>query len=91
MDFLMELLLELLVDGGIEIASNRKFPKSIRWLIIILIILFYAIIIFGLIILGIILMNKNIYVGWLLILIGLLLLYFAIKKFNQLCNGKNNK
>jgi len=52
MEFLIEELLNLIFEGSIEISSNKKVSKWIRYPLIVIIILFFSVIIlsiFGLI------------------------------------------
>ena len=84
MEFLIELLIELIFEGGIELSANKKISKWIRYPLIIIIMLFFGFIIFGLLFLGISLANENIYLGLLLIVISLILLVAAIYKFKKI-------
>lgn len=60
MEFLIELLIDLIIEGSIEISSNKKMNKWVRYSLIILIVLFFTVIIMGLFIIGILLIKKNI-------------------------------
>lgn len=80
MDLLVEFILELILEGSIEIVKIKKIPKFIRYPILGLIILFFTTIIFGLIILGIIFLKKNILFGLLFIILGLIFLLSSIFK-----------
>lgn len=42
MDFILEFLLELVVEGGMEASGNRKLSRWIRYPLMILTILFFA-------------------------------------------------
>lgn len=84
MDFLIEILLELVFEGSIEISSNKKVPKWIRYPAIIFISLFLGVVIFGLIGTGIyVIVNGNIPVGTMILIIGLVLLTFTIIDFRK--------
>ena len=84
MEFLIEILLDLLLEGSIEISSDKKISKFIRYPLIVVIILFFAVVIFGILILGIASLNENIYLGLLLIIISLIMLISAIIKFRKI-------
>ena len=83
MDFLIELIFELIFDGTIEISKNRKVPKIIRYPLIAIIVMFFAAIIIGLFIIGIIFMKDNILVGILCIVVSIIFLISAIIKFKK--------
>ena len=84
MEFLIEILWDLLLEGSIEISSDKKISKFIRYPLIVVIILFFAVVIFGILILGIASLNENIYLGLLLIIISLIMLISAIIKFRKI-------
>ena len=84
MELLIELLLELIVDGSIEVSSNKKLPKWIRYPLIVFLILFFGLIylfIFGI---GILMLKENIYAGILMIVLGIVLLIFGVIKFKKI-------
>lgn len=83
MEFIFELILELALDGTVEVVQDRKVPKYIRYpLLAILALLFLAVI--GLIIFaGIMVLEENILVGVFLILLGLLLFVVSIIQFRK--------
>ena len=80
MEFLIELLLDLVLEGSIEISKNKKISKFIRYPLIIFIILSFTIIFFGMLILGILILKENIYFG---LLISIILIILSIKKFKK--------
>lgn len=84
MELLIEILIELILEGSIELGSNKKVPKIIRYPLVLLIILFFIVVIFGVIILGITSLDKNIWAGILLIILGSMLLIAAIIKFKKI-------
>ena len=59
MDFLIELIGEIFIEGLFELATNRKVPKIIRYPLLALFILFYLGIIGLLVLLGIRLYFEN--------------------------------
>lgn len=84
MEFLFELLADLLIEGGIEASSNPKVSKWIRYPILIILILFFASVIFGIIFLGIHLLKENTIGALLIILVGLIMLIGSIIKFTKI-------
>jgi len=84
MEFLIEELLNLIFEGSIEISSNKKVSKWIRYPLIVIIILFFSVIIFGLLILGIAIMEDNMLAGILIVLLSLILLVGCIIKFRKI-------
>lgn len=80
MDLLFELIAEIILEGSMEIASNRKISKWIRYPILGLLVLFFAVLIFGIILLGIILLDDNILAGIFMIALGIFFLVASIIK-----------
>ena len=79
----MDLLLELLLEGGIEASKDRRIPKPIRYVLIVLIALFF-IAVFGLLIwMGILACRKTLLGGGIVILFGLLLLVWSAIQFRR--------
>ena len=83
MEFIIELILELLLEGGEEICANKKISKWIRYPILFFIMLFFSAVILLIIFVGIKVIKNNIIVGIILIAIGLLMLICAIHKFRK--------
>lgn len=84
MEFLIEFLCELLFEGSIEISSNKKASKWIRYPLIVLIIGFFCFVIFGLIFVGIMFLEKSLPASILVIGIGIAMFIMAIIKFREL-------
>lgn len=79
MENLFEILFDLIAEGSVEIASDKRVIKFIRYPLIALIILFFSAVIIGLIVLGIIIALQKSVVGGLFILaVGLLLLVLSL-------------
>ena len=83
MDLLIEIILELILEGTIEISSNKKTPKWIRYPLTVIIVLFISIIIIGIFYLGIIIYKENILFSLILILFGIIFLISGINKFKK--------
>lgn len=84
MEFLIEILLELIFEGSISIISDKKIPKAIRYPLITLIMLFFVVVVGGLIFIGIIIFQQNILAGILIMAVGLMMLILGIVKFKKL-------
>lgn len=84
MEYLVEGVLNLLMEGSFEIIKNKKISKWVRYPILILLISFFLLVIFFLGYFGIklIISNKGIslYAGILFIIIDLLIFYYIVKK-----------
>lgn len=91
MEYLIEFVLELILEGSIEVSKNKKLPKYIRYPLIIMIILFFIAVIVTIFVAGFILIVDNLYWGLFILLIGLLLLLSAIIKFRKVYLNKNDK
>lgn len=83
MDFIIELVFDLLLEGSMEVSSNKKISKWIRYPILALLILFFATVIFGIIVVGVLILPKSILGGIFMILIGLIMLIMSIIKFRK--------
>ena len=89
MDILFEFIVELIFEGSIEISSNKKISKWIRYPLIVFIVLAFIAIIALCIIVGVKAMHSNKIVRLFLILIGIFLLIGSIWKFRKLYLTKN--
>ena len=73
----MDFVLELLLEGGIEASKDRRIPKPIRYVLIVLIALFFVAM-FGLLIwMGILACRRTLLGGGIIILSGLFLLVWS--------------
>lgn len=83
MEYLIEFILELVVEGGLEVTKSNKIPKPIRYIILgIIALLFIAVI--GLIYLTAFLILKESIIGFILIfLLATFMLISAIIKFKK--------
>ena len=105
MDFIIELLLELIFEGGMELSTNKKIPNWLRYPLIViillvgvgiaiyyvLILLLFALVTIGVIIIGILSMKENLLFGIFLTFIGLIMLVSSIKKAKKLYFEKEIK
>ena len=83
MDLIIEFILELFLEGTIEISSNKKTPKWIRYPLTTIIVLFTSIMIIGIFYLGIIIYKDNILFSLILILFGIIFLISGINKLKK--------
>ena len=63
MEFIMELIVEVLLEGSLEISKNRLFPKWIRYPLIFIIVLIFIIMIVALMFLGMFYIKENVLGG----------------------------
>lgn len=84
MDFIIELVIELLLEGSIEISSNKKVSRWIRYPLILFIVTLFAGIILLMLYLSFSLLNKNALAAFLILIISLFLLISAIIKFKKI-------
>lgn len=91
MDFIIEFILELILEGTIEIGTSRKVSKFIRYPLLALIILFYIAFNFLFIYIGIKILKDNMIGGVIIILIGILLILTTIYAFYKKLKEKENE
>ena len=84
MEFIIELILELLLEGSMEISSNKKVSKWIRYPLIIFITTIFLGIILLIIFLGLFLLNDWLLAGIAFLIIGIIMFISAIIKFKKL-------
>lgn len=58
-EIIVELILTLIVEGGVEASTNSRIPKFVRIPLLIIFGLGFLVIVFGLIIMGILTMSDN--------------------------------
>lgn len=83
MDFVFELILELIFESSIEVSKSHKVSKYIRYPLIILIVLFFIAVIGLIFFTGIICLKENIFLGILFILFGILMTIMSIVEFRK--------
>lgn len=75
MDFILEMIFEVLLEGTLEVAGSRKVPLWIRIPLMILFGLFFGFIIVCLLILGLRIMKENILGGILMIGVDVIMVF----------------
>ena len=91
MDFLFELLLELILEGTVELSKSIKVPKYIRYLLIGLIVLFFIAVIGIVLIAGFVSLEQNLLQGFLIIALAIFLLIMSIVKFKKTYLTRRNR
>ena len=90
MEFLIELILDLLFEGALDASQSRRVPRPIRFFLIGLLTLFYVAFIGLLIFLGIVIMRQTILFGTLLIIFAVVFTVICVLKFRKLYLNKRN-
>lgn len=90
MEYIIEFILELFFELGIEASKSNKTPKVIRYLLITIISLIFIFVIGLIIFLGILILETNIIGGIIIILLGLIMLVSSIIKFKKTYLLKKN-
>ena len=80
MDFLLEILFEVILEGTIELGTNKKVPPWIRYPCLLLVIAFVVVVIGGLFLVGILAFQENIFFGLFIEVIAIILLVAVIRK-----------
>ena len=83
MDFLFELLFELIAEGTVELSKSRRVPKYIRYPLIVVIVLFCVAVIGLVFAVGILSLRQNVLLGILLIALGVFMLVVSILKLKK--------
>lgn len=81
MEFIIELILEIALVGGMEASKSSKIPKPVRYIIIALISLFFISVVGVLFWAGILVLSKSIVGGIVIMLIGGVFLFVVIDNF----------
>ena len=84
MEFIIELILDLLLEGSIEASKSEKVPKPVRYILITLISLFFLAVIGLIIFIGIDTLKNSKLGGIIVISMGVLFLILAIIKFKKI-------
>ena len=91
MEFLLELLIDLIFEGSVELSTNKKVPSFIRYFLIGFIVILYLSIIGTLFVLGIIIGKENPATGSLLLILSLVFLVFSVLEFRKKCLDKGKE
>lgn len=91
MEFVFELILEMFLEGGMEISKNEKISKWIRYPVLALVVLFFVTVLALIFLVGIMMFSTNIPVSLFLIGVGLIMLVGTILKFRRMYLEMVNK
>lgn len=91
MDFLFELLFELIAEGTVELSKSIKVPKYIRYPLIVIIILAFIAVIGVMLFAGLAALKENIILGIFFIALALFVLFMGIVKFRKTYLIRKNK
>lgn len=81
MEILIEELIGALLEGSVYASKSNKVPKTVRYILIIFIILFYLSLISLTILLGIYSLIYSVFWGSIVVLLGIFFLIMSIIKF----------
>ena len=84
MEFFVEILLELILEGTMEASQNKKVPKLVRVVLIVLISAFYLSVIGLILFIGVSCWKTNKIGGLLIITIGLVIFIMAAVSFRKM-------
>lgn len=84
MELIFELIAEVLVDGGIEVGTNKKISKWIRYPILFILISLFLAVTFLVIFVGISIFEKSALGSILIIFVGIILFIGVIFRFRKL-------
>ncbi len=91
MEYIIEIVLELLLEGSFELTSTLQTPKWLRCPLIGFILLFFLGVLGVIFITAYLALKENIIIGLLIFLVGILFIVAAIYKFQKLYNRRNPK
>ena len=83
MEILIEFLVDLILEGSMEISEDERMPKWLRYICLTIVTLVFGAVTIGLFVLGIFAGKENIYLGIFFILIAFILLISGIVKFEK--------
>jgi len=90
MEFLIEFLLDLILEGSMEISEDEKMPKWLRYICLTIVTIVFSTVTIGLFVLGVYVGKENIYIGLFFIIIAFILLISGIVKFEKKYIEKRN-
>lgn len=90
MDFLIELVLDLIFEGSIELSNNKKVPKWIRYVLITFIILVFVTVSLLFLLVSILLIKETLIGSLVFFIIFIVFIVCGIKKFRKMYLEKKN-
>lgn len=91
MEFLIELIIECILEGSMSAGTNKKLPKWFRILCTMIILLFFSAVIGLFIFTGIITLKENVLISILMFACALFFLIMGIVKFQRLYRKKTDE
>ncbi len=92
MEFIFEILSELILTGTFEMSKNKKVPKMIRYLLIFIIMLLYLGVTLLIFYTGVLAYQKiNVICGVILIILGAVFMTATLVQFKRTYFAKKNK
>ena len=83
MDIIFELLLELVLEGTIELSKSVRVPRFIRYPLIVLLVLLSLGVIGIIFAVGVWILGENVLLGLLLIALALLMAVMGVRKLRK--------
>ena len=81
MDFILDLLIGIILEDGLEASQNKKIPKGVRYLVLMVVILLYALIVGLVVWFGIQTLKDNVAAGVGIIIFAVAFAIMCIIKF----------
>ncbi len=91
MEYVFEFIMELVLEGCMEVSKSSKIPKYIRYPLIGVLSLFFIAVIGLVLFTGILALKESILLGVFLIVVGLFLLIMSVIRFRKAYLTKINK
>ena len=91
MDDLIEFLLDLVLEGSIELSPNKKVPKPIGYVLTSIVGLFFIAVLFLIFFCAVMILEESVFAGILILGIGLFILIGGIKKVHKAYFEKKKK
>lgn len=91
MEYLLEWIVELFFEGGIELSKSQKVPKGIRYLLIATITFFFLVVIGLILFIGIAILAKKQWQGLIFIILGIFLLVGSVIKWKKIYGKKKRR
>ena len=91
MDFLIELVLDLIFEGSMELSNNKKVPKWIRYILITFIVSVFIIVSLLFLLVSLLLLKETLIGSLVFFIIFIVFIVFGIKKFRKMYFEKKNE
>lgn len=91
MDFLIELVLDLIFEGSMELSNNKKVPKWIRYILITFIVSVFIIVSLLFLLVSLLLIKETLIGSLVFFIIFIIFIVCGIKKFRKMYIEKKNE